>query len=298
MPKAISEMIKHVFLLVVLALVCSSCGNQSPPATATPLDVVIVINPDIENVSAGQTVAISVNTSGQGLQFKWSVSKGTLSASDMPAVIYTAPDIAGLDTVTVEVSSATGTTTKTVSFNVIVPPTETPVPTTVPTDTPIPPPVLEVFPQAADGQEFAFVNKGGVLMPQFVTDKNCVHSGLYGLRLMFDMQGQGNGGWGVHWVNPPIATHFDASEFRMLTFWVRGMLGDETFQVAMKDTNDKSFWLESKSVLVVTQGWMKVSVPISKFQGVNTSSLENLTFGSNNTHGSGSICIDDIAFAP
>ena len=115
---------------------------------------------------------------------------------------------------------------------------------------------------------------------------------------MFDMQGQGNGGWGVHWVNPPIATHFDASEFRTLTFWVRGMLGDETFQVDMKDTNDRSFWLESKSVLVVTQGWMKVSVPISKFQGVNTSSLENLTFGSNNTHGSGSICIDDIAFAP
>jgi len=102
--------------------------------------VTLVVNPEITEVSAGQTVALTVEASGQNLSFNWSVARGKLSASDKPAVIYTAPDSAGVDTVTVEVSSASGTTTRNVSFNVIVPPTTTFTPTPTLTFTPTPKP--------------------------------------------------------------------------------------------------------------------------------------------------------------
>lgn len=291
-------MIQYVVVVIALTIVLSSCGSQTPPATATPPQVVIVINPDIEDVTAGQTIAISVNASGQDLRFKWLPPRGKLSASDTSAVIYTAPDTAGVDTVAVEVSSTSGTTTKSVSFNIIVPATDTPVPTIVPTNTPLPLPLIEIFPQAVEGTEFTFVSEGGVIIPEFVGDENCIHSGIYGVRFTYDMQGQVSGGWGVHWDNPPVITHFDASEFQTLNFWVRGSAGNEKFQVAMKDTNAHEFWIESRSLLVVPSSWTMVSIPLSKFEGVNTSSLENFTFGFNSTHGSGSICVDGIAFAP
>lgn len=133
---------------IVLALILSGCGSPTPTEVArlpteTPLppSVALVINPDIKDVLPGQTVALTVETSGQNLRFKWSASRGKLSAFDTPAVIYTAPDSTGVDTVTVEVSSSSGATIENVSFNIIAPtPTLTPssTPTDVPTFTPTP----------------------------------------------------------------------------------------------------------------------------------------------------------------
>ena len=173
-------------------------------------------------------------------------------------------------------------------------PIQTSIPTPAATNTPLPPSLVEIFPQAVDGKVFVFSNEGGVLAPEFVAGEGCVHSGVYGLRLTYNMQGKGNGGWGVHWANPATTTHFDASRFRNLIFWVRGASGGESFQVAMKDTNAKS----DLSELVVTVDWSMVSIPLDEFQGVNISSLENVNFSFNQSHGSGSICLDDIAFAP
>lgn len=185
----------------------------------------------------------------------------------------------------------TATATSTPTF------TPTPSPTVTPTNTPPPPPLVEIFPQVDGGEEFVFINFGGLLTNEFVFAQNCAHSGPYGLRLTFDMKGEGNGGWGVHWDNAP-AKHFNASGYTAFTFWVRGASGGETFQIGLADTGGKEVKVESKSLVVVSSDWMMVTVPLDKFKGVNTTSVKNISFGFNRHHGTGSICVDDIAFVP
>jgi hypothetical protein len=94
--------------------------------------VALIVNPDIKDVPSGQTVSLTVDANGSDLHYKWSATRGKLSASNTPAVIYTAPDTPGADAVTVEVTGPSGTTTKNASFNVVAPPTPTPVPTPSP----------------------------------------------------------------------------------------------------------------------------------------------------------------------
>ena len=74
--------------------------------------------------------------------------------------------------------------------------------------------------------------------------------------------------------------------------------GGERFQVSMKDTNRHEYWIESRLFGVVIKEWTMVSIPLVQFEKVNTSSVENIAFGFNQTHESGSICIDEIAFTP
>lgn len=131
--------------LAVLAIALSGCGPTPPPtptATSSPPAVALVVNPDITDVFVGQTVALIAETSGKDLRFKWSAGRGKLSTFNESAVFYTAPDSAGVDTVTVEVSSSSGTTIEHVSFNIIIPdtPTLTATTTNTPTPTPTPPP--------------------------------------------------------------------------------------------------------------------------------------------------------------
>jgi len=130
-------------VLVLFAVLLSGC-QPTTTSTATPLppSVTLVVNPDITDVLAGGDVALTVETSGQDLRFKWSAARGKLSEFDTPAVFYTAPDTPGVDTVTVEVSAAGGTTVEHVSFNIVLP---TPSPPTL-AATDISPPTGEPTP--------------------------------------------------------------------------------------------------------------------------------------------------------
>jgi len=109
------------------------------------------------------------------------------------------------------------------------------------------------------------------------------------------MKGQGNGGWGVHWDKAP-SKYFDASGFNAFTFWVKGASGGETFQIGLKDISGKEVKLESIKFVVVSSKWMEATALFSDFEGVNVASLQNLNFGFNTSHGSGSICVDDLTF--
>lgn len=171
--------------------------------------------------------------------------------------------------------------------------------TTTPTltNTPLPPPLAEIFPQVDGGEKFVYINKGGSLSDRFVPIQSCFHSAPYGLQLSYDMKGDGNGGWGIQWSNAP-AKYFDASSFRNFTFWVKGTYGGEIFQVSLKDTSGNEVKVESDTLLIVSTDWIHVEVPLGKFKGVNTTSIENVNFGFNKNHGTGSICIDDISFTP
>jgi len=187
------------------------------------------------------------------------------------------------------VPSATEMATATIA------PTITATPTS--TNTPLPPPLVEIFPQVDGGEKFVYINNGGSLSDRFVPAENCVHFGSYGLQLSYDMKGDGNGGWGVQWNNAP-AKYFDASSFSTFAFWVKGTYGGEIFQVSLKDTGGNEVKVESDTLLIVTTDWILVKVPLGKFKGVNTTSIENVNFGFNKNHGTSSICIDDISFMP
>ncbi|MCS7260092.1 MAG: PKD domain-containing protein [Anaerolineae bacterium] len=120
-----------------------------PTPTPPPPIVTLSVNPPTTQLVVGQSVAISADVVGQGVVFRWSANYGTLSAYDTPAVIYTAPAYPGLDTVTVAVTNAGGTTYRSVSFTILyptpippsptatIPATPTPVPVPTPTSTPI-----------------------------------------------------------------------------------------------------------------------------------------------------------------
>ena len=183
------------------------------------------------------------------------------------------------------------------TLTITVAPSATDTSTPLPTDTPLPPPLEEIFPQVNGGHKFVFINSGGLLTDQFVPNSDCIHSGEYGLQLIYDMKGQGNGGWGVQW-NEASGKHFVASSFNAFTFWVKGASGGETFQIGLKDTFGKEVKVESVDLLVVAPEWMTITAPFSLFEGVNTASIENINIGFNSNHGSGTICVDDIAFAP
>ena len=112
------------------------------PPTPTPLPPVVTlsVNPPTTQLLPGQSVAISADVVGQGVVFRWSANYGALSAYDTPAVIYTAPAYPGLDTVTVAVTNAGGTTYRSVSFTIVYPTPAPPSPTATMAATPTPVP--------------------------------------------------------------------------------------------------------------------------------------------------------------
>ncbi|MFH1906485.1 MAG: carbohydrate binding domain-containing protein [Chloroflexota bacterium] len=193
--------------------------------------------------------------------------------------------------------SLTPTSTFTPSPTITPTLTITPTPSQTPTNTPLPRPLVEIFPKAEYGKDFTYINFGGVLSPMYVTTNNCVHSGVYGIQLVYNMKGSGNGGWGVLWVDAPSG-HFNAYGFPYLAFWIKGTSGGEKFQVGIKDTSGNEYKIESTTFIVVTKDWIMATVRLSEFKSVNISSIANVNFGFNKNHGMGSICIDDIDFVP
>ena len=297
-------------LLVSLVLVCGLLGACSPPPP--PVVGEIDVQPST-TIFVGGMATLTTKASGTDLQFRWTTARGNLSSSTTSSVIYTAPASPGPDTATIEVTGKGGSTVRSITFEVIVPPTPTPTPTPTlfPTDTPTlaptatptltPTPVrilAEIFPQVGYGEDFVFMNKGGELNYQYSEEEGCRHSGKFGLQLTYAMSGEGNGGWGVQWDNAPTGD-FDASGFSALVLWVIGAYGGETFQIGLKDADGREFKVESKPLVLVSRSkWQMVRVELSQFRenGVNVASLRNLNFGFNRNHGSGMICIDDIAF--
>lgn len=179
--------------------------------------------------------------------------------------------------------------------------TPTPCKTSTCTITPIstmpPAPLVEIFPQINGGEAFVFTNEGGILSSEVVRGQRCTHSGNYGLELTFDMKNIGNGGWGIHWKNTKKSS-FDASDYTSFSFWIKGDIGSETFQVCFKDTSGAEARIETKSFTIISTEWTHVSIPLSQFQDVNLATIENFSFGFNASHDSGRLCIDDIRFSP
>jgi len=286
-------------LSILLAIALSGCAAPTP---SQPL----MAPAGVVTIDAGKSLAISATSPG-AISYKWTLAGGGSIPVDTTAetVLYTAPAEGNTVAVLSVVASNPSGNSPATSLTITVlaaptatptepPPTETPAP--LPTSTSPLPPLVETFQQSHEGREFQYMNNNGVLIKKFVSaanDPDCVHSGSSGLKLTYQMSGTANGGWGVQWNEAPTG-FFDASSFSAFTFWIKGEDGDETFQVGLKDTSG----LEIKVEQSILSGWMEISIPLSQFEGVNTSSIENVNFGFNKDHGSSIICIDDIAFVP
>jgi len=293
------------FALMMGMYGCAPTTLPTPLPTSTPF-VNLVLNPITSDVVVGETVALAVEANGQGLSFKWSSIRGTLSNQVTSAVIYTAPKTAGPDTVSVEVTISGSTVTKNVSFDVIAltaTPTYTPTatPTPLPPTPPMPPP-LETFPQAvnSEAKEFLFINNDAGLASEYVSDKDCVHAGSSGVKLVYDMvRKQMNAGWGWQW-NDTKNGYFNASQSTFFTFWAKVNDGPGKLQVGLKSFKEvgKKDEFEHKVEVVVLAGagWLEQRIELSRFEGVNPALVRNVNFGFNEDHAKGEICIDDIAF--
>lgn len=128
-----------LLLITAAALWIAGCGPVEPPAVTD-----ISVEPGTD-VLAGEIASLTVQATGKDLQFNWTVLRGELSPHTGPAVIYTAPDTPGPDTVSVEVTSDGVSTVRTITFNIltsiaIAPPTSTPTATPPTTETPTPTP--------------------------------------------------------------------------------------------------------------------------------------------------------------
>ncbi|MFO1372386.1 MAG: hypothetical protein U1F42_08320 [Candidatus Competibacteraceae bacterium] len=167
-------------------------------------------------------------------------------------------------------------------------------------------PLSKLFPQADAGRQFLWAHPENAVKAGF--DSGCAKPKLTnlfgfigassGLRLQYGVvPNMQDGGWGVHW-DDSSTKHFDASGFDHFSFWVRGVTGDELFEIGLKDTNAKEIKIESKdwvSVNALKDGDV-VIIPLTEFKDVNTKLLNNVSFGFNAHHGSGTICIDGMAF--
>ena len=285
-------------IIMVLMLVSTGCDTALEPA------VPVAAQPPCR-LDAGTSIPL-IAMGGQGsVTLEWSASIGDITPSQGPTVTYTAPKNYAGDVVII---LTTKNGKKSVSANLMctvnalptATPTATPEPTATLTPLPTitstpPPPPVEIFPQIDGGEDFVYINSGGVLTNKFIPNQTCIHSGVYGLQLTYDMKGQGNGGWGILWDKSP-SKYFDASGFNAFTFWIKGASGGETFQIGLKDTSGKEVKLESIKFVVVSSAWMEAIALFSNFEEVNIASLQNVNFGFNESHGSGSICVDDLAF--
>ena len=99
------------------------------------------------------------------------------------------------------------------------------------------------------------------------------------------------GGWGGFIC---FLDGLDASKYEFLSFKVKGEKGGERFEIGIKDTSGVEKKIQIENYAKLTTEWQKVSIPLSEFKDVNLSSLENINFAANETHGKGTVYIDDI----
>ncbi|MEK7786488.1 MAG: carbohydrate binding domain-containing protein, partial [Chloroflexota bacterium] len=223
-------------------------------------------------------------------------------ACDVPVPATAPPETPPPPTLT-STPTPSATSIPTLTFTPM--PTSTSTPT--PTNTPLPPPLVGVFLLVGDGVDFLFPEgKPDLIKRQFVEIGECLLSPPNGVQLTYNFT-EGGGGWGIHWAAPP-QKHLNLIGFTELTFWVKGTSGSETFQIGLKDTgqievqnDEKEILVNSERyVLVSSSEWRQVIVPLSHFADatgpVNFASIDNMSIGFSSAHGSGSICIDDIAF--
>jgi len=162
------------------------------------------------------------------------------------------------------------------------------------------------------GKANTYVQEPSRALALLTKDKTQAHGGESFLTLKYDKKAKGgpydSGGWcGYYTILGPAKRYFDATAYKMLTFWVKGATGEENFVVGMADQHWEEVGDSVKSepigkylsVRRLTKEWQKAEIPLDTFL-VDMKKLVSIAVcfeGSvlPNGEGKGTVYIDDIA---
>ena len=301
----ISRNILQEMILLVAVGLSAGCGlGVSQP------DIGEIQAQKIPPIPAGEKSSFTIHATGSNLKFEWSTQRGTLEDSTQPAVIYTAPNSPGPDTVTVKVTYSGGEIIRSITFDVVAP---TPSPTPLPTDTPTstatteptapPPPIAcnhvsvtkNLFPQLAE-EEGQFPMYGPVDDPTekyFLCEAvyDLVHEGQMAVHLKYENVGSNVGWWGIATPNGYVA-----SQHRQVCFWAYAQAPNQSFRVKMKDTTLKEEGFVE--TIEVPNQWERICTDISKFadEGILVDQMDNVNIGFEQPTDSAEIWVAEFEF--
>ncbi|MCK5161726.1 MAG: hypothetical protein KAQ99_09160, partial [Candidatus Aureabacteria bacterium] len=153
-------------------------------------------------------------------------------------------------------------------------------------------------PNEAGGSSGTWNSNGAVCQAFYYnTDLNNVYSGSgYSLQLNYDVTPVDT--CAGYWTDICI----DLSDYKTLSFWVKGTVGGEKLRVGLKDSS----WNETKVLIDdylssgVTTSWQKVVIPLSAFGNIaDWTSVDNISISFDNYLGipaSGTVYIDEFRF--
>jgi hypothetical protein len=127
---------------------------------------------------------------------------------------------------------------------------------------------------------------------RFIQDANAVvpEHNSRALKLRYEVIPKGYAGWGMK------LNGMDVSGYKFLQFNIAGEKGGEKLEIGLKDMAGVEKKIQSSSYFDISNQWQLVKISLTAFEGMNLRNLDNLTFSFNETHGSGMIYVDDIAF--
>ncbi|HOW28518.1 MAG TPA: carbohydrate binding domain-containing protein [Elusimicrobiota bacterium] len=135
---------------------------------------------------------------------------------------------------------------------------------------------------------FAFKDEKGSLLNAnsgYSDDVNGHHLGV-----KYEIVAGGWGGWGV-----PLKG-MNVSQYRYLSFSLKGNKGGENFEVGLRDTAGQEKKFPVAKFADVSSQWQQILIPLSDFAGLNLSSLDNINFGFTGDKGFGMVYIDNLSF--
>jgi hypothetical protein len=160
------------------------------------------------------------------------------------------------------------------------------------------------IPNAMDGQQGRF--QSGASRIDVLRDRSIFHGGPNGtsLRIRVDRQEVGHCGVWFQFFDAKAAkkNFLDARPYAFLSFWIRGQVGGERFQIKLADRA----WVEREDSLEigeirtflpdgVTRQWQEVLIPLKDAAALDLSNLGGLTLLFHSV-GQSTIYIDDISF--
>jgi len=304
---------QYFMTFLCLTLLLTACGGS----TTLPVVGPITLQPNVNKIVVGGLATLAINAQGENLQFMWTATRGKLSATDSPSVIYTAPDTAGPDVVTIEVSGTGGSTVQSITLTIVDPTpeppktaTNTPIPTFTqtpnptpkatftPTPTELPEPLdcrnalitKYVFPQL-ESVDAQFPFYGPLDEPRF----DCqgvyapVRSEPVAVKLEFSQAGENYGFWGIGTPNG-----FDATMYSKVCFWAYAEKPAQNFYLQVRDTSE----VEQRLLISLEKAneWTQFCKDLSEFSdlGVGLDRVENFNLGFNEVLGNVTIWVDDF----
>ncbi len=160
------------------------------------------------------------------------------------------------------------------------------------------------IPNAMDGSHGRF--QSGASKIDILRDTTFFHGSTRGTSLRIRADKQENGYCGV-WLQffdakPAKKSFFDARPYAYLSFWIRGQVGGERFQVKMSDRS----WVAKEDSLEigeirkflpdgVSRNWQEVLIPLKDAAALDLANLGGLTFLFHSP-GQSTVYIDDISF--